>query len=150
VISHLQIDYLSYGSLDMIEPRMGWRIVPWGGPVSTPNYRCRIDELPRWRTLEDRGLRVAAVPVSHPGWRYGLDDARMEKSGNAHPFEYHGITAYFGGDRGYDSTMFVETGRRFLSIDLAFIPIAPIHPGEYSGGLHADPADALRILIAVP
>jgi N-acyl-phosphatidylethanolamine-hydrolysing phospholipase D len=40
-----------------------------------------------------------------------LDMFWMEESYTAYLIEYHGKRIYFGGDTGYDSTFFVETGR---------------------------------------
>jgi N-acyl-phosphatidylethanolamine-hydrolysing phospholipase D len=145
VISHMHIDHLSYGSLDLIEGKTKQLLLPEGGLVYIPNYDFPMRELRRWEAWEKDGLRITAVPVRHPGWRYGLDDAWMKQSATGYVVEHDGITVYFGGDTGYDSTMFRETARRFPSIDVALLPIAPINPREYSKNRHADPLDALRI-----
>lgn len=144
LISHMHVDHLSFGSLEDIEGKTHQVLVPEGGLVYIPRYAFEADELPVWQTWEMDGLRVTAVPVRHNGWRYGIDDAWMEKSSTGYVVEYHGMTVYFPGDTGYDSLVFRETSHRFPSIDLAMMPVAPIKPREYSGRRHTDPGDALR------
>jgi L-ascorbate metabolism protein UlaG (beta-lactamase superfamily) len=58
--------------------------------------------------------------------------------------QYHGLTVYFGGDTAYTKEYFVETQRRFPNIDLAILPIAPIHPREIMKKRHVDPVEALQ------
>jgi N-acyl-phosphatidylethanolamine-hydrolysing phospholipase D len=145
LISHMHVDHLSYGSLDLIEKRVKQLLVPEGGLVYIPNYDFETDELKAWEAWESDGLRVTAVPVLHIGWRYGLDDAWMKRSFTGYVIEYKGMTVYFGGDTAYDSTLFKETGKRFPRIDLAMLPLAPINPREYSKARHTDPGEALKI-----
>lgn len=145
LISHMHVDHLSYGSLDLLETRMKQLLVPEGGLVYVPNYDVEADELKSWEAWESDGLRVTAVPVLHVGWRYGLDDAWMKKSCTGYVVEYKGITVYFGGDTAYDSTLFKETRKSFPRIDLAMLPLAPINPREYTKTRHTDPREALQI-----
>jgi len=147
LISHLHSDHLSFGSLDMIESKVKELIVPQGGLVYIPNYDFEMNELKRWQTWQKDGLKITAVPVLHNGFRYGLDEAWMKTSYTGYVIQYNGINVYFGGDTGYDSTttIFKETGERFPNIDLAILPIAPIHPREYSNLRHTDPHDAIEI-----
>jgi N-acyl-phosphatidylethanolamine-hydrolysing phospholipase D len=145
LISHLHVDHLSYGSLDLIEAKTAQLLVPEGGLVYIPNYDFPTDELRTWESWEHDGLRITAVPVRHLGWRYGLDAAWMSKSFTGYVIQYKGMTVYFGGDTGYDSLIFRETRKRFPSIDVAFLPIAPINPREYTNQRHTDPHDALQI-----
>lgn len=145
LISHMHVDHLSYGSLDLIASKTRQLLVPEGGLVYIPNYDFPTDELRTWETWEHDSLLVTAVPVRHNGWRYGLDAAWMSKSFTGYLIQYHGLTAYFGGDTGYDSVMFRETRKRFPSIDVAFLPVAPINPRSYTRTRHTDPLDALAI-----
>jgi len=145
LLSHMHVDHLSYGSLDLLEKKTKQLLVPEGGLVYIPNYDFETDELKTWETWERGGLRVTAVPVVHNGWRYGLDDAWMTKSFTGYIVEYNGMTVYFGGDTAYDSTLFKETGKRFPSIDLALLPVAPINPRAYTKARHIDPQEALQI-----
>jgi L-ascorbate metabolism protein UlaG (beta-lactamase superfamily) len=145
LISHMHIEHLSPASLDMFESKIRNLRIPQGGLVYIPNYDFETNELQTWQSWEDDGLKITAVPVSHNGWRYGLDGAWMENSYTGYIIEYNEIKVYFGGDTGYDSTYFHETGRRFPGIDLALLPIAPIHPREYSWQRHTDPRAAIQI-----
>ena len=145
LISHMHIEHLSPASLDMFESKIKSLLIPAGGLVYIPNYDFEINELQRWQTWEKDGLIITAVPTSHNGWRYGLDDAWMKTSYTGYVIEYKSIKVYFGGDTGYNNTFFKETGKRFPEIDLALLPIAPIHPREYSWKRHADPKSAIRI-----
>jgi L-ascorbate metabolism protein UlaG (beta-lactamase superfamily) len=69
----------------------------------------------------------------------------MKTSYTGYIIEYNDIKVYFGGDTGYNDTYFKETGNRFPGIDLALLPIAPIHPREYSKERHTDPESAIQI-----
>jgi N-acyl-phosphatidylethanolamine-hydrolysing phospholipase D len=147
VVSHMHFDHLSLGSLDLIESKTGRLFVPRGGTVYIPNYSFDVRELPTWESFEEDGLRVTAVPTKHVGFRYGLDAAWMTESFTGYVFEYHGLTVYFAGDTAYDGDRFRATAARFPRIDLALIPIAPIHPREFMEATHVDPAEALRAFL---
>ncbi|MEN8192767.1 MAG: MBL fold metallo-hydrolase [Bacteroidota bacterium] len=148
LISHLHADHLSLGSLDMIEPKTKELLVPQEGLVYIPNYDFNSSEIKLWQSWEKDGLKITSVPVLHNGMRYGIDAAWLDKSYTGYIIQYNEITVYFGGDTGYkpETQIFKDTRNRFPNIDLAFLPIAPIHPREYSGGRHTDPADAIKIM----
>lgn len=145
LISHMHIDHLSPGSLDLIEDKIGQLLVPRQGLVYIPNFSFAMDELSTWHSWEKDGLKITAVPSVHNGWRYGIDDGWMESSYTGYIIEYHGKTVYFAGDTAYDPEVFVEIGKRFPGIDLALVPIAPINPREFSGVRHTDPAEAVMV-----
>jgi L-ascorbate metabolism protein UlaG (beta-lactamase superfamily) len=147
VISHMHFDHLSLGSLDLIEPKVRCLLVPRGGLVYVPNYSFDAKELSTWEAWEEGGLRVVAVPVKHNGWRYGIDSAWMKTSYTGYVVQYHGLTVYFGGDTAYAEEKFVATARAFPSIDLALLPIAPIHPRDFMKNSHVDPDEAVRAFI---
>jgi L-ascorbate metabolism protein UlaG (beta-lactamase superfamily) len=88
-----------------------------------------------------------AVPVKHNGWRYGIDSAWMKTSYTGYVLEYHGLTVYFGGDTAYAQENFRATARAFRSIDLALLPVAPIHPREFMRNMHVDPDEAVRAFL---
>lgn len=144
LISHMHFDHLSPGSLAMIEDRVGRLFVPRGGMVYVPPADYPATELGRWERWSDGALEVTAVPVRHNGWRYGADAAWMTESFTGYVVRYHGLSVYFGGDTGYVGETFRETARRFPSMDLALLPIAPIHPREMMARNHMDPPEALR------
>lgn len=145
VVSHMHFDHLSYGSLDRIERKVQRLFVPRGGLVYIPSYAFDARELGPWESYESpAGLRVTAVPVKHVGFRYGLDAAWMKTSFTGYVFEYHGLTAYFGGDTAYDGARFRATAARFPGIDVAILPIGPIHPRGLMEATHVDPGEALQ------
>ncbi|MFO0676518.1 MAG: MBL fold metallo-hydrolase [Polyangiaceae bacterium] len=142
-ISHVHFDHLSYGSLDAIASRVGRMVVPRGGLVYVPNMAFPVDELARWKGMDVDGLHVTAVPVKHVGFRYGADAAWAREGFTGWVFEYHGITVYFGGDTAYEPAAFDATAKRFPSIDLALIPIAPIEPRGFMKATHVDGREAI-------
>jgi L-ascorbate metabolism protein UlaG (beta-lactamase superfamily) len=92
-------------------------------------------------------MRITAVPVKHVGYRYGADAAWMTKTFTGYVLEYRGLTVYFSGDTAYDAERFRATAERFPHIDLALLPIAPIHPRSFMEEVHADPAEAVQAFI---
>ncbi len=147
LISHLHPDHLSLGSLEMIEEKVNDLIVPEGGLIYIPNYDFNSLELKWWKAIEVNGVKITAVPVLHNGMRYGLDYYWLPRAYTGYIIQYNGVTVYFGGDTGYESTtkIFKETAEKFPNIDLAILPVSPIHPREYSYIRHTDPHDALQI-----
>jgi len=147
LISHMHFDHLSVGSLDLLEPKVKQLLVPQGGLVYVPNYRFPTDEIARWKSVDVAGLRVTAVPVRHHAFRYGADVAWLTTTFTGWVVEYHGKTVYFGGDTAYDRDNFVSTAARFPNIDVALIPIAPVHPREMMRRSHVDPPEALQAFV---
>jgi N-acyl-phosphatidylethanolamine-hydrolysing phospholipase D len=147
VISHMHLDHLSLGSLDMIESKVRMLLMPRGGTTYLTDFRFPVIELRKWQAWEKDGLRVTAVPVAHVGYRYGLDAQWMTESFTGYVVEYHGIKVYFGGDTAYDQANFVETGTRFPGIDVALIPIGPIEPRDLMRKYHTDPHEAVQAFL---
>ncbi|MBX3223557.1 MAG: MBL fold metallo-hydrolase [Labilithrix sp.] len=148
LVSHMHLDHLSLGSLEMIEPKVKTLLLPSGGAAYlTGGFAFPAHELATWQAWEKDGLRVTAVPVDHVGWRYGVDEAWMTESFTGYVIEYHGLKVYFGGDSAYDQRVFVETGQRFPKLDLALLPIAPIEPRSVMRRFHMDPAQAVQAFV---
>lgn len=147
LISHMHLDHLSLGSLSMIEPKVRALFVPEGGLVYVPNFSFDAIELSTWKTWDHGGLRITAVPVKHSGYRYGADIAWMTRSYTGYVVEYHGLSVYFGGDTAYQRDNFVRTRARFPSLDLALMPIAPMHPHAYMKSKHVDPEEAVQAFV---
>ena len=143
LISHMHFDHLSIGSLEMIQHKVGFLVVPQKGTVNIPDLAFETVELPTWTTFERGGLRITAVPVQHNGFRWGIDGEWMDTSFTGYVIEYHGITVYFGGDTAYAPDKFAATRARFPAIDLAIMPVSPINPRSLVKSTHVDPHEAL-------
>jgi N-acyl-phosphatidylethanolamine-hydrolysing phospholipase D len=142
VISHLHFDHLSLGTLDLIEDKVSRVYLPEGGVIYVPSSDAPTIELPPWNAHEVDGLRVTAVPVRHVGFRYSGDRDWMTHSFTGYVVQYHGLQVYFAGDTALTPS-FAATAARFPGIDLAILPIAPIHPRSFMCRTHVDPAEAL-------
>jgi L-ascorbate metabolism protein UlaG (beta-lactamase superfamily) len=148
VISHMHMDHLSNDTLRSLQWRTKLVVMPRGGSEYVTWLRaCPRVELPTFRTLalDDApdGLRITAVPVSHEGWRYGFDASAHPPSFTGYVIEYHGLSVYFPGDTAYSPADFDATRRRFPHLDLALLPIGPIHPRDFMRRTHVDPGEAL-------
>jgi L-ascorbate metabolism protein UlaG (beta-lactamase superfamily) len=143
LVSHMHFDHLSLGSLQRIETKVQDLIVPQRGLLYVPGFPFRTWELATWESWERDGLRITAVPVRHNGFRYGLDGDWMTTSYTGYVVQYAGRTVYFGGDTAVTKG-FRTTAEQFPSIDLAILPIAPIHPREFMCRAHLDPPEAVQ------
>lgn len=143
LISHMHFDHLSLRSLDLLDGKLKQVVVPKGGLAYVPGQKPLPIELDSWESMEIDGLRITATPVDHVGWRYGADKAWRATAFTGYVVEYAGLSVYFGGDTAASPWMFHATGRRFPGLDLALLPIAPIHPREYMCRTHMNPDEAL-------
>jgi L-ascorbate metabolism protein UlaG (beta-lactamase superfamily) len=145
LISHIHFDHLNYGSLTML-PKTATILLPIGGARYTPEFGFSdYREMKAWRTFEDDGVRITAVPVKHFNGRYGFDAAWSDyNTFTGYVIEYQGRTVFFAGDTGYDPEIFKKIGSKFI-IDVALIPIAPVEPRDFMRRVHSDPKEALQI-----
>ena len=144
IISHLHPDHLSLPSLERIERKLGYLVVPEQGTPHVPDFPFETVELSWWHSIERDGLRITAVPVKHTGFRWGVDGLWMKDKGfTGYVIEYHGLKVYFGGDTAYSKERFEATRARFPGLDLAILPIAPGRPRSIMDSMHIDPAQAL-------
>ena len=144
IISHLHPDHLSIGSLEKIERKLGYLVVPEQGTAHVPDFSFETVELAWWKSFEKDGLRITAVPVRHTGFRWGVDAFWMEGKGfSGYVIEYHGLKVYFGGDTAYSRERFEATRARFPDLDLVILPIVPGRPRSLMNSMHIDPAQAL-------
>lgn len=146
-ISHVHLDHLSLGSLELIEPVTRALVVPDGGLVYVPNFRFETHGVRLGQSFERDGLRATAVRVDHPSYRYGVDSAWAREAACGWVFEYHGLTVFFGGDTAYDRAAFASIQRRFPSIDLALLPIGPVEPRSVTGHTHIDGREAIEAML---
>jgi N-acyl-phosphatidylethanolamine-hydrolysing phospholipase D len=149
LISHIHFDHLSYGSLSML-PKSAVMLLPTGSAEYTPEFGFSdYREMKPWTKFVADGVHITAVPVKHFNGRYGFDGMWLNYSTFiGYVVEYKGKTVFFAGDTGYDPEIFKEIGRKF-TIDVAFIPIAPIEPHNFMKHVHADPEEALQIFTDV-
>jgi L-ascorbate metabolism protein UlaG (beta-lactamase superfamily) len=143
VISHMHFDHLSMGSLALVERKVSTLVVPEKGTIYIPDFAFDTIELAAWQSYAQGGLRITAVPVLHPGFRWGVDTQAMDTSATGYVIEYHGMKVYFGGDTAYAKERFQATAARFPGIDLALLPISPVNPRAVMDAIHLDSRQAL-------
>lgn len=145
LISHTHMDHFSYGTLTTI-PRQGRLFVPPNALEYVPELGfAETLEMQWWKTVERDRVKITSVPVQHFSGRYGFDSPWMYNTGyNGYIIEYAGVTVFFGGDLGYNSTLYKDIGVKF-KIDLALLPIAPVEPRDFMKRIHTDPAEALQV-----
>jgi N-acyl-phosphatidylethanolamine-hydrolysing phospholipase D len=145
LISHMHLDHLSYGSLDMI-PKNGALIFPCGLTSYIPDFGFNeYYEMAAWDKIERDSVRITAVPAQHFTGRYSIDRDWVTYSGyTGYIIEYKGVTVFFAGATGYNTDFFKEVGMRF-KIDLAIIPIAPGSFNNLGSPVHTSPLGALAI-----
>lgn len=147
LVSHMHFDHLSLGSLAALQDKVRRLYVPEGGLVYLTDLRIDAYDLATWESVTDpSGVEITPVPVKHNGMRYGADIAWMHAY-TGWVVRYHGLTVYFGGDTAYDPEHFKETRARFPGIDVALLPIAPIHPRSLMGPSHMEPYEAVSAML---
>jgi N-acyl-phosphatidylethanolamine-hydrolysing phospholipase D len=144
LISHNHFDHLNYGSLSEL-PKQGKLLIPVGAAAYTPEFGFQeTREMKPWDEFEEDGVQITAVPAQHFGGRYGFDILWANAQGyTGYMIQYKGRTVYFAGDTGYRDSLFTQIGRRF-SINVAFLPIAPIEPRTFMSRVHLDPERAVQ------
>jgi len=158
LISHSHADHLSLGSLGELEGRFPEADLafPAGVEEFLPRYRFPLHRLRQadpdsgqlaGETVTIAGVTITTVRSMHWAGRYGFDGSLWKYPGyTGYVIEYHGLTVYYPGDTGYDSTLFRSIGERW-SIDLALLPIGPCYdPASIGTPRHVGPVGALRIL----
>jgi N-acyl-phosphatidylethanolamine-hydrolysing phospholipase D len=161
LISHSHFDHLSFGSLEKLENKSSGAplVFPAGLEYYLPKMNFNFIRMDNDNGYEKRiigekkninGLEVTSVYDQHWGGRYGLDGYIWGNNAyTGYIIQYHGMTVYFAGDTGYDSTKFKQLGEKF-NIDLAFIPIGPCADCNQCGTrTHVFPPDAVMIYKAI-
>lgn len=143
VVSHVHFDHLSYGSLELLEDKIGLLAIPEGAFPYLPNFAFDARDAAPWKAIDHAGIRVTAVPTHHGAWRYGVD-APWARAATGWVIEHDGLSVYFAGDTGYDAEQFAAIRKRWPKLDLALLPIAPMEPHWFIKRWHMNPAEALR------
>jgi N-acyl-phosphatidylethanolamine-hydrolysing phospholipase D len=147
LISHAHFDHLSVGTLSTIDAKVRRAYLPPGAASYLPNVAFDARELTAFKADDDLGFKVTAVPVKHRGGRFGADEMWNEETFTGWVVEYHGLTVFFGGDTGYDGALWKNVKKHFPSIDLAILPIGPIHPRAFMRGMHEDGYEAVSTFV---
>ena len=144
LISHRHFDHLSKDSIQAIGAHLGMVIVPPGAAGDVPPGTYQTMELETWRSWENDGLRVTAVPAAHEGNRWLHDRASHPRAFTGYVVEYRGIAVYFAGDTAFRQEMFAAIRKRFPRIALALLPIGPIAPERMMRPHHLTPEEAVE------
>jgi L-ascorbate metabolism protein UlaG (beta-lactamase superfamily) len=114
-----------------------------GGLLNSVGAGKRILEMDWWQDCElPGGASVTLVPALHwcrrgpGGGNLRLWGGFVLRSGNR--------LVYYAGDTGYSGELFSEIGRRCGRPDLALLPIGAYEPRWFMGGVHMNPAEAVR------
>ncbi len=147
VISHAHFDHLSVGTLTQIDAKVRRAYLPPGAACYLPDVSFDARELTAFKSDDDLGFKVTAVPVKHRGGRFGADEMWNDETFTGWVVEYHGLTVFFGGDTAYDGALWKQVKQHFPSIDLAILPIGPIHPRTFMRGAHQDGYEAVSTFV---
>lgn len=151
LISHNHYDHLDLAAVRALGNQPLW-LVPLG--VKAWLIRVGIDEkriveLDWWQQYDrqQRSISVTATPTRHWSGR-GLFD-RNRTLWNSWHFRIKDFNFWFGGDTGYDETMFRSIGEKLPPADIAFIPIGAYEPRSFMQGSHVNPAEAVQIYLDI-
>jgi L-ascorbate metabolism protein UlaG (beta-lactamase superfamily) len=147
LISHTHFDHLDQSSLRKLKGSK-YLLAPEGGMTYIQGELFEnIYAVTNGKTLELDGLKITAVPVKHFGGRWLIDNLWDGEPYTGYVIEYKGVTVFFGGDTGYDGSLFKSLGRSY-NIDIALIPVGPaswITGGGFGNAVHVNPFGAVQI-----
>ncbi len=107
----------------------------------------RIVELDWWQQSRhqqgEAEVTAVATPAQHWGGRWLRD--RNRRLWSSWHVRIDDFTLWFGGDTGYDDSLFRTIAERLVAPDLALIPIGVYLPRQFMQAMHVDPADAVQI-----
>lgn len=150
LISHNHYDHLdkeTVKALHLKYPQILW-IIPkgmkkWFSKIKIKNTL----EFDWWdaQNIEDKNIRITAVPSQHFSGRHPFDINRTPWNGYVLEFLDIGKKLYFVGDTGYNQIHFNEIGEAFKEMDLSLIPIGAYSPQKFMQPVHISPCEAVHI-----
>jgi N-acyl-phosphatidylethanolamine-hydrolysing phospholipase D len=147
LISHTHFDHLDQSSLRKLKGSKNL-FAPVGGTTYIPDELFEhVYAANPMKTFELDGLKITPVPVKHFGGRWLIDNLWDGEPYTGYLLEYKGVTVFFGGDTGYDESIFKLIGKAY-TIDIALIPVGPaswITGGGFGNGVHVNPFGAVQI-----
>lgn len=147
LISHTHFDHLDQPSLRLLKGSKHILAPGYGTTYIPDELFNNIHSVSNMKEFELEGVKITAVPVRHFGGRWLLDNFWDGDPFTGYIIEYKGVTVFFGGDTGYDDSIFKLLGRSF-NIDIALIPVGPaswITGGGLGNSVHVNPFGAVQI-----
>jgi L-ascorbate metabolism protein UlaG (beta-lactamase superfamily) len=124
LISHTHFDHLDQSSLRKLKGSKNL-FAPVGGTTYIPDELFEnVFAANPMKTFDLDGLKITPIPVKHFGGRWLIDNLWDGEPYTGYLLEYKGVTVFFGGDTGYDESLFKLIGKAY-NIDIALIPVGP-------------------------
>ncbi|MBP7283954.1 MAG: MBL fold metallo-hydrolase [Leptospiraceae bacterium] len=147
LISHTHFDHLDQPSLYKLKGSKHL-FAPEGGITYIPNELFeKVHSVNNMKTFAINEMKITAIPVRHFGGRWLIDNLWDGEPYTGYIIEYKGVTVFFGGDTGYDDSIFKLLGKAY-NIDIALIPVGPtswINSRGMGSGVHVNPLGAVQI-----
>ncbi|MBK8397616.1 MAG: MBL fold metallo-hydrolase [Leptospiraceae bacterium] len=147
LISHNHFDHLDQPSLHKLKGSKHL-FAPEGGITYIPeNLFENVHAVNNMKSFEIDGMKITAVPAKHFGGRWLIDNLWDGEPYTGYIIEYKDVTVFFGGDTGYDDSIFKLLGKAF-TVDIALIPVGPtswITSRGMGSGVHVNPVGAVQI-----
>ncbi|MBW8873610.1 MAG: MBL fold metallo-hydrolase [Acidobacteria bacterium] len=144
VLSHNHYDHLDAWTVRQLPATMPWYIPLGLAKWFQDRGRQRVVELDWWQSVRHGRWTLTCLPAQH--WSNRLGVARNASLWCSWLLDSGERRYYFAGDSGYYHG-FAEIGRRFPSIDVAFLPIGAYEPRWFMRYQHADPQEAYQAFL---